>query len=337
MINAFAILLTGFSLFGGVTIAFGFSASEFYKEHMRARVYGVMFLVALGGLQFGHFLVLYTGLVVVQSSVYLALLFTVAPLFYLFSEPVLKGRDETLWRQLLHFIPAVFSPLLTAEIAFPLAFTLGALYLIKLAQNVYRLRQKRDRFALEIVLLGVVFLIAVLVLGLVVFLPALTGTLFYALYSIAIGLGFLLASIALAVAPKLPVKVAEIARETYAVSTLENVDCDALIARLDHIMVQQKLSQHSALTLNQVATQLTISSHQLSELLNQRMGKNFARYVRECRIDAAKSMLLETPSASVLSVGMSVGFSSQSAFYDAFHEIEGTTPAKHRKLAKLSK
>ncbi|MGE8357156.1 MAG: helix-turn-helix domain-containing protein, partial [Microvirgula sp.] len=38
------------------------------------------------------------------------------------------------------------------------------------------------------------------------------------------------------------------------------------------------------------------------------------------------------PSASVLSVGLSVGFSSQSTFYEAFREIEGMTPGQFRKL-----
>ena len=37
-------------------------------------------------------------------------------------------------------------------------------------------------------------------------------------------------------------------------------------------------------------------------------------------------MLCAEPSASVLSVGLSVGFSSQSNFYEAFREIEGMTP-----------
>ena len=37
-------------------------------------------------------------------------------------------------------------------------------------------------------------------------------------------------------------------------------------------------------------------------------------------------MLLAEPSASVLSVGLNVGFSAQSNFYEAFREIEGMTP-----------
>ena len=62
------------------------------------------------------------------------------------------------------------------------------------------------------------------------------------------------------------------------------------------------------------------------------MGKGFSRYLREQRSAAARHMLCAEPSASVLSVGLSVGFSSQSNFYEAFREIEGMTPGQYRKL-----
>jgi len=63
----------------------------------------------------------------------------------------------------------------------------------------------------------------------------------------------------------------------------------------------------------------------------------FSRYLRELRVAAAKAMLCDEPSASVLSVGLSVGFTSQSNFYEAFREIEGTTPGQFRKLHARSK
>ncbi|HMS06278.1 MAG TPA: helix-turn-helix domain-containing protein, partial [Burkholderiaceae bacterium] len=86
------------------------------------------------------------------------------------------------------------------------------------------------------------------------------------------------------------------------------------------------------LGLASLAARLDLSAHQLSELVNARLGKSFARYLREQRVAAARQLLRAEPSASVLSVGLSVGFTSQSSFYDAFREIEGTTPGQFRKL-----
>jgi AraC-like DNA-binding protein len=81
-----------------------------------------------------------------------------------------------------------------------------------------------------------------------------------------------------------------------------------------------------------LAERLGLSTHQLSELLNARLGKSFSRYLREHRVAAAKAMLCDEPTASVLSVGLNVGFTSQSNFYEAFREIEGMTPGQFRKL-----
>ena len=58
---------------------------------------------------------------------------------------------------------------------------------------------------------------------------------------------------------------------------------------------------------------------------------SFSRLVRQYRVDAAKAMLIAEPRASVLSVGLSVGFNSQSNFYVAFKEITGVVPGQFRK------
>ena len=69
-----------------------------------------------------------------------------------------------------------------------------------------------------------------------------------------------------------------------------------------------------------------------TRVVNVHLGKSFSRYLREVRVAAAGRMLCAEPSVSVLSVGLSVGFSAQSNFYEAFREIEGMTPGQYRKL-----
>ncbi|VAW33453.1 hypothetical protein MNBD_GAMMA01-1891, partial [hydrothermal vent metagenome] len=60
-------------------------------------------------------------------------------------------------------------------------------------------------------------------------------------------------------------------------------------------------------------------------------------YLRQQRINAAKRLLLTQPKASVLAIGLDVGFASQSNFYEAFKEIADTTPAKYRAINKTFK
>ena len=62
----------------------------------------------------------------------------------------------------------------------------------------------------------------------------------------------------------------------------------------------------------------------------------FSRLVRQYHVDTAKKMLISEPRASVLSVGLSVGFTSQSNFYVAFKEIAGSVPGQFRKQAGLA-
>jgi AraC-like DNA-binding protein len=98
-------------------------------------------------------------------------------------------------------------------------------------------------------------------------------------------------------------------------------------------MTTRKLYANEDLSLSSLAAELGISTHQLSELVNSRLGLGFSRYVRERRVAAAKQLLVAAPSQSILSVSLDTGFRSQSAFYAAFKEITGQSPGDFREAA----
>ena len=100
-------------------------------------------------------------------------------------------------------------------------------------------------------------------------------------------------------------------------------------------MDQEQVYQNPDLDLALLAERMKLSPHQLSELINTRIGKGFSRYIREYRVEAAEDLLLDKPSMPVLSVGLEVGFSSQSNFYDAFRELSGMTPGQFRKVHQV--
>lgn len=181
-------------------------------------------------------------------------------------------------------------------------------------------------------LLGAVFAIAIGVSVLGLTQTALPEKVFISLYAISIGLAFFLVQTTLGLRPQLSTEVSETVQTAYASSTLANVNCDAVLAQLNTLMQGERIYVDSELSLPSLADRLRLSTHQLSELINAQLGKGFSRYLREQRVGAAKSMLCAEPSASVLSVGLSVGFTSQSNFYEAFREIEGMTPGQYRKL-----
>lgn len=332
--TSLAILLAGFSIFCAMSLALTHFCCDHYRDQALSRSTGLLLLLALGGLQLAHFAWLHLDQPWFAAPLYRIALFTVAPAFFLFSRPLLQPALPPVtgpWL-LAHALPAAASPWLAADIALPLAFAIGAGYLLWLAHSLYALRHERTRFSREILLLGSVFVIAVgaSLLGFVQ--AARPEKWFFDLYAIAIGAAFLLVQVALCRRPQLATEVSEAARAAYANSTLTHVDCVAILADLNALVRDERIHLDAELSLPKLARRLGLTPHQLSELMNARLGKGFSRYLRELRIEAAKAMLCAEPSASVLSVGLNVGFTSQSNFYEAFREIEGMTPGQYRKL-----
>lgn len=135
--HALAILLTGFSLFSALTIALTHFRGANYSEQKIAQWMGVMLLFVLAALQLVHFSYLQYGSALIHTPLYRVLLFAVAPAFYLFGKPLLQAQTGYSFYQLLHGIPVLIAPFLAYQIALPLAFAVGAGYLLWLGRSVY--------------------------------------------------------------------------------------------------------------------------------------------------------------------------------------------------------
>lgn len=184
-----ALLLIGFSIFSALTIALTHFRGENYQDHIVGRTMGLTLLLALSGLQTAHFSLLYLDQPWVSTPLYRMTLFAVAPAFFLFSQPLLRPKDrpqirtEILW----HAAPILVAPLLPGGVALPLAFVIGAGYLLWLGRSLHALRHERANFRLEMILLGIVFAIAIGVSALGLAQTALPEKLFFSLYAISIG------------------------------------------------------------------------------------------------------------------------------------------------------
>ena len=216
--------------------------------------------------------------------------------------------------------------------AIPVSLTLGTAYALHLGALVYRLRATRRWFRVE---LPVMLAFAVMGLGVGVA-GALTPRvipwdLFAFAYSMQIAAGFLLVSALLLLVPDLATKTQEAVSTSYAQSSLGRVDVAQAADRLRRLFEDEHLYRDEDLGLAKLARRVELSPHQLSELLNVRFGESFSKFVRRHRVAAASRMLVDEPRASVLSVGLSVGFGSQSTFYAAFKEETGLVPGEFRR------
>ena len=159
---------------------------------------------------------------------------------------------------------------------------------------------------------------------------------FYLTYALFTGASFVLVTAAMIWFPRILEDMSDAAHLAYASTTLGSIDVDAKLAQLDRTMSQDKAYENENLSLAMLAAAVELSPHQLSELINTNFGYGFSRYVRERRIAAARELLREDGSASVLSIGLATGFRSQSNFYAAFREITGMSPGAWRKRANRS-
>lgn len=90
------------------------------------------------------------------------------------------------------------------------------------------------------------------------------------------------------------------------------------------------------LTLDKVADANYISKSYLSSLFTEHTGNSFSHYLRLCRIDKSKELMVNT-NMSLLDIALECGFNSQSYFCNVFRDIEGLTPRQYRCLQLLEK
>ena len=123
----------------------------------------------------------------------------------------------------------------------------------------------------------------------------------------------------------------EARKASYEISRLKTVDVDAVIERLYEVMEHEKAFAYEDLNLKDLADELGVGPHQLSEILNERIKKNFNTFVNEFRVGEAKKLLVEEPDRSVLSIGAAVGFNSNTTFCTVFLKMTGISPGHYRK------
>jgi len=89
----------------------------------------------------------------------------------------------------------------------------------------------------------------------------------------------------------------------------------------------------SELYLAALTDKVYVSTHKLSQVINEYLNKNFFDFVNEYRIERVKEFLSnpEYNQLKIVSLAYDSGFSSKSTFYNTFKKSEGITPAEYRK------
>lgn len=117
----------------------------------------------------------------------------------------------------------------------------------------------------------------------------------------------------------------------YELVHTKRIDRDSIRSQLMDLIQDEKVFCDEDLTLQRLASMLSMTPHQLSEFLNRELNRNFSSFINFHRIEEAKHLLVSDPERSIISIALAVGFNSKSVFYNAFMKYAGKSPLKYRK------
>lgn len=310
-----------------------FLAYPFRDDALATRVAAVILLGCIGAeqvLHLGYFLEMWPLL---EQRVYGALLCSQIGGFYVFSAGVLGLPQRTRWIVVGHGALALAALWRPNWVLIPLSFAVGGGYAGYFSWRIFQLRDQYPRRALELKIFALFLAMAVLLTVLGLLLTLLPTPLLAGAYSAAVWTGLVTVVFSLIKYPDWAVASIAIARARYAQSTLKQVDCSRARATLETQLADPHVTRDPRQNLAGVAARVALTPHQLSELINTEFHCSFSTLLRRRRIEDAKRRLLAEPTASVLAIGLEVGFTSQSNFYSAFREVVGCTPGAFRRKA----
>jgi AraC-like DNA-binding protein len=119
----------------------------------------------------------------------------------------------------------------------------------------------------------------------------------------------------------------------YRKSGLEPARAAAIEKALLALMEDDGPQEDSDLTLQDLADRLEVSPHNLSEVINRRLGASFHDFVNGYRVEEAKRRIRDPKLAhqTILAVALESGFRSKSTFNKIFKRFTGVTPSQYRR------
>ena len=104
-----------------------------------------------------------------------------------------------------------------------------------------------------------------------------------------------------------------------------------LHGRLKKLMESEKIYTESELSLSDLANLLNTLPNYLSQVINDKEGKNFYDYINMLRIEEFKMMVSrpENKKYTLLSLSYDCGFNSKSSFNKNFKKVTGQSPSEY--------
>jgi len=118
----------------------------------------------------------------------------------------------------------------------------------------------------------------------------------------------------------------------YAKSGISDEQARVIEARLLDLMQAESPYRDPEVNLAQLAERLAITPHNLSQVINSRLGMNFYDFINRYRVDEVKRRIRDDEASkyTLLSIGLDAGFNSKSSFNAVFKKMTDLTPSQFR-------
>ena len=113
-------------------------------------------------------------------------------------------------------------------------------------------------------------------------------------------------------------------------------EAKVLIERLIIHMSEERPYLNPELTLGELSAQVNLAKHELTDLLNVNMGKNFFTFVNEFRLKAVIRRLAnpDYDHLTIMAIANDCGFNSKSTFNSLFKQAYDHTPSDYKKMLR---
>jgi AraC-like DNA-binding protein len=122
-------------------------------------------------------------------------------------------------------------------------------------------------------------------------------------------------------------------KKKYASSALKEKEITEYLKKIQALMMNEKLYLKNDLKIGDVAEKINLPVYYVSQVINEKLSKNFYDFVNEYRVDEVKKRFADTKYdyLTILAIGFDSGFNSKTAFYSAFKRNTGMIPSAFKK------
>ncbi len=127
-------------------------------------------------------------------------------------------------------------------------------------------------------------------------------------------------------------------KKQHALKLFKDKETEELCAAIENCMVENKLFKDKEISLQSLAKHLNFSTHKLSALLNNQLDQKFMDFVNFHRINYIKEQIAVPGTLqhyTIETLANNAGFTSRSAFYNAFNRVVGMSPVDYSKSLTL--